>query len=130
MTRSTWRAALLLVATFAAGALAGSAAMAIAERSGHFRTGSRGARGPNMEAYVEHLSGELSLNRTQKDSVRNILLHYKPAMDSVWDQVGPRLETLRTRIRSEIRDVLTPEQQQRYTDLIARLDSERRRMGR
>lgn len=130
MTRSTWGAAALLIATFAAGALAGGGAMAFAERSGHFRTASRGPRGPNMDGYVEHLSGELRLNRSQKDSVRNILLHYKPAMDSVWDQVGPRLETLRTRIRSEIRDVLTPEQQQRYTDMIARLESERRRMGR
>jgi Spy/CpxP family protein refolding chaperone len=130
MTKSTWGAAALLIATFAGGALVGGAAVAFAERGGHFRASGRSARGPNMDGYVEHLSSELSLNRTQKDSVRKILLHYKPAMDSVWDEVGPRLDTLRTRIRSEIRLVLTPEQQPRYTDMISRLEAERRRMGR
>src|SRR6185503_10274854 len=122
--RSTWKATLLLIATFAGGALAGGAVIAMADRdklpgqkSHHHHPGS--------DDHIEYMSRKLDLTPAQKDSVQSILERHKPAMDSIWRQLGPRFETIKDSISNEIRRQLTPEQQQAYTEMIRRFEEER-----
>ena len=77
-------------------------------------------------AHLERLQRELDLTPDQRDSVRVILERHRPGFDSVWADSRPRYETLRDRVRSDIRTQLDPDQQRRYDDMIARLDAERR----
>jgi len=124
--RPRWVAALLLAATFAAGGVAGAAAMALAdqdrrpapaheagapkaERPGH------GEHGP--DAYLDRLTRDLALTPAQRESVSAVLARHRPEMDSLMRATRPRIETLRATIRSEIRTHLTPEQRQRYDEL-------------
>jgi len=123
--RSTWKASLLLIATFAGGALAGGAAIGMADRGKlpgrkpqHHHSGSAD--------HIEFMSRTLDLTPAQKDSVQAILERHKPAMDSIWRQLGPRFETIKDSISNEIRRQLTPEQQKAYTEMIRRFEDQRR----
>jgi hypothetical protein len=126
MMRSTWRASLLLGAVFAGGAVAGGAVVSHA----HPRPACVGSRGRGTEEFLRLLTDSLALSTTQQDSVRTILERHRPAMDSLWRDIEPRFETLRTSVRSGIRSQLTPAQQQHFTDLMTRRDLERRRTDR
>jgi hypothetical protein len=123
--RSTWKATLLLVATFAGGALAGGAVVGLADRGrlpGHKRHLER----HGTQDHIKWLSENLNLNATQRDSIQAILERHKPAMDSIWRQLGPRFETMRDTISNEILRQLTPEQQTAYTEMMRRFEEERR----
>jgi Spy/CpxP family protein refolding chaperone len=123
--RSRRSAAVLLVAAFAVGVLAGAGGSLIAERADDRHD--RGGRGRG--GYLERLTHELELSDTQRDSVRSILDRRKPAMDSLRREMEPRFETLQQTIRSDIRSQLTPDQQRKFTDMTRRSDSMRNRGG-
>jgi Spy/CpxP family protein refolding chaperone len=127
LIKSTWRAALLLGAVFLGGVLAGSGGLVLAHRAG-LLAAPGGRR--STEAYLHRLTGDLKLTAQQQDSVRGILERYRPAMDSLRQDVDARFSALRASIRGEIKGVLTPEQQQRYDELTQRMDAERKRTGR
>lgn len=118
------RAALLLAAAFLVGALCGAAGMLVASQRGMGPSQPR-RRGPH--GYVEHLTRTLDLSPAQRDSVRAILERHRPAMDSLRREVAPRFETLQNTIRSEIRLQLSPDQQERLSDMTKRFDSMRTR---
>jgi hypothetical protein len=118
------RAALLLAAAFLVGALCGAAGMLVASQRGMGPSPPR-RRGPH--GYVEHLTRTLDLSSAQRDSVRAILERHRPAMDSLRREVAPRFETLQNTIRSEIRLQLSPDQQERLSDMTKRFDSMRTR---
>jgi Heavy-metal resistance len=118
MRTGTWKAAVLLLLAALVGAAAGSALTL--RFSGSHEGGHGSAR------YVALLDRELRLSPAQHDTVQAILQRHRNAMDSLWQEIGPRLDARREAIRSEIRMQLTPEQQQRYAGLTARLDSERK----
>jgi Spy/CpxP family protein refolding chaperone len=123
--RSTWKASLLLIATFAGGALAGGAVIGMADRDK--LPGRRPHHHhPGSDDHIEYMSRKLNLTPAQKDSVQAILERHKPAMDSIWRQLGPRFETIKDTISNEIRRQLTPEQQQAYAEMIRRFEAERR----
>ena len=84
--------------------------------------------GRGSDGYQRMLERELDLKPTQRDSVHAILTRHSAAVDSLWADVGPRLDTLRTRIRSEIREQLTPAQQSTYSAICNRIDAGWRRM--
>ena len=118
------RAALLLAAAFLVGALCGAAGMLVASQRDVGPSQPR-RRGPH--GYVEHLTRTLDLSPAQRDSVRAILERHRPAMDSLRREVAPRFETLQNTIRSEIRLQLSPDQQERLSDMTKRFDSMRTR---
>jgi Spy/CpxP family protein refolding chaperone len=123
VTKSTRSATLLLIAAFLLGGVAGAALHATIER----RPPPREGRGPDRGGYLARLTDDLKLTAEQRDSIRVVLEHYHPRMDSVWESIRPRFETLRGELRSEIRIHLTPDQQRQFDDLLARRDAERRR---
>ena len=119
MSRTRTRAAALLGAAFVLGALVGAGGMAVAE---HRHAGSH-RHGP--DEFLHQMTGTLHLTAPQQDSVRQILARHRPAMDSLWRELGPRFETLQGTIRSEIRQQLTPGQQGRFADMNQRFDAMR-----
>lgn len=120
MTKSRVGALALLVAAFIVGGIAGGAAVAIGEAKVH----PRGRR----PGHLERLSTELSLTAAQQDSVQAIFFRHQPLMDSLWREMrrSPQFDTLRAALRHDIRSQLTPEQQEKYTRMIEKLESEYR----
>lgn len=122
MRTDTWKAVvLLLLATFA-GAAVGS--VVTSRMHGEHRDGAHGHRGSDW--YMDLLKAELQLTAAQEDSVRQVLDHHRGAMDSLWADVGARMDAMRQAIRADVRTLLTPAQRERYAALTARLDAERR----
>ena len=122
--KPTWKATLLLMATFAGGALVGGAAIAVADR-GEVRKSHKIHRHDSKD-HLRFMTRRLDLSQSQQDSVEAILGRYKPRMDSIWRQLAPRFETIRDSISNDIRRQLTPEQQVKYTEMLERFDKERR----
>lgn len=114
-------ALLLLLAALLTG---GGLGLLVGRRLGDEGPPSRRSPGPG--GYITRLDRELDLTAEQQDSVRAVLDRYQPGFDSVWAESRPRYETLRARVRSDIRAQLTPEQRLRYDSMIARRDSARR----
>ena len=123
MTKSARTATLLLVAAFLLGALAGGAALSLAARG---RAMGPGGHPPNPSGYLSRLSKDLDLTPVQRDSVAAILKRYEPRMDSIWQEIRPRFDTLRGELRTNINAQLTPDQQRHYAELLERHDAERR----
>ena len=122
MRTDTWKAVvLLLLATFA-GAAVGS--VVTSRMHGEHRDGAHGHRGSDW--YMDLLKAGLQLTAAQQDSVRQVLDHHRGAMDSLWADVGARMDAMRQAIRADVRTLLTPAQRERYAALTARLDAERR----
>ncbi|HEX9164682.1 MAG TPA: hypothetical protein VF862_02140 [Gemmatimonadales bacterium] len=122
MTRSRLGAAGLLAAVFALGALAGGVGVSMAELGG----GDGGIRRYSRESYLNRLTTELDLSGVQRDSIRAIMERNKPAMDSMWGEVRPRFDSLRTLVRDEIRRQLNPDQAAKYQEMIERRNREYR----
>lgn len=76
--------------------------------------------GRGREGYSAYLAEHLALDSAQADSVRGILQHYRPAMRAVFDQVRPQMDSLRQQMRTDINNMLTPDQRQRFDSLQAR----------
>jgi Spy/CpxP family protein refolding chaperone len=116
------RATVLLVAIFLLGVIVGAAGAALAG-PGFLRH--RGPRATGPDAYLHRLTRELKLSPSQQESVRVVLRRHQPAMDSLWRDIGPRVETLQVQVRSDIRRQLTPEQQTRFQEMMRRFDAMR-----
>ncbi|HET7042098.1 MAG TPA: periplasmic heavy metal sensor [Gemmatimonadales bacterium] len=112
-TRRPWKAAVLLAAVFLAGALLGGAVAPMLRPMGPTR---------DPGGMLTHMTKDLGLSPAQQDSIRAILERYRPAMDSAWNEVRPRIETVRARIRSDIAAQLTPEQHAKYDAMMKRHD--------
>lgn len=120
MQTGTWKAVGMLALAAAAGGFVGSAITANASRD------ERGGRGHGPTWYIDMLDKELQLSPVQRDSVRAILDRREGSMDSILAEMRPRIDAARQAIRSEISGQLTPEQQEKYRQLTARIDAERK----
>jgi hypothetical protein len=122
MLTSTWKAGALLALAVLAGGAAGSA---LTSRSDACTATSSKSKAPG-EGFVSLLTEELALTPSQQDSVRAVLARHQPAMDGLWEEIRPRVDSVRTIIRSAIAPHLTSEQQPKFAALTARLDAERK----
>jgi Spy/CpxP family protein refolding chaperone len=120
MQTGTWKAVGMLALAAAAGGVVGSAITANASRD------ERGGRGHGPTWYIDLLDKELRLTPVQRDSVRAILDRREGAMDSILAEMRPRIDAARQVIRTEISGQLTAEQQEKYRQLTARIDAERK----
>lgn|SRR5450830_580659 len=110
----------LLVAVFLAGIAAGVT-------GGRWLTERRGPPTRPNRSYADRLAQQLKLADTQRDSVVVILRRYDPQMRAIFTSVQPQMDSLRERLRAEIRAQLTLGQQATYQQLIER---ERERFAR
>jgi hypothetical protein len=72
------------------------------------------------------MTEELKLSTEQQDSIRSVLDRHRPAMDSMWQEVRPRFDSVRAIMRGEIRTQLSSDQQQKYQQMIERREREQR----
>lgn len=120
--RSRLGAVGLLVAAMSFGALVGGIAVSAAEH----RDGGPITHKHGRDAYMARLTEELTLSTEQQDSIRSVLDRHRPQMDSMWQEVRPRFDSVRAIMRGEIRAQLSPEQQTMYQQMIERREREQR----
>jgi Spy/CpxP family protein refolding chaperone len=120
MQTGTWKAVLLLLLAATFGGAVGSVVTA------NVMEHRPGLSGRGSAWYVDLLKHELKLTPAQQDSVRMVLRRHRGEMDSLWATLGPPMEQMRQAIRADIRLMLTPEQQSRFTEVTAQLDKRRR----
>ncbi len=112
---------MLIAATFAAGAAAGSVASAAWGDEGRTEERSRRQR----RSYADWLQQELQLTSAQRESIQVVLERRQELMHDIWSEMRPRFDTLRSQIRVEIGALLDEEQQNRYQALITKRHSAR-----
>ena len=120
--RSRLGAVALLGAAMAFGGLVGGIAVSAAEH----RDGGPIAHKHGRDAYMARLTEELRLSTEQQDSIRSVLDRHRPQMDSMWQEVRPRFDSVRAIMRGEIRAQLSAEQQTMYQQMIERREREQR----
>jgi hypothetical protein len=119
---STWKAGAMLALAVVVGGAAGSA---LTSRSDVCKGNGQRSSAPG-ESFVALLTEELALTPSQQDSVRAVLARGQPSMDAIWEEIRPRVDSVRTIIRGEIVPQLTQAQQPKFAALTARLDAERK----
>lgn len=121
--RSKILGAVLLVATFLAGGLAGAASLRVlsaAEPTPTLPPGTH-CHGPHEKRGGRWLE-QLNLSVEQRTQVEGIMERRRAQTSAFWENEGSRLRALVDSTRSEIRSVLTPAQREQYD----RLRAERR----
>lgn len=103
----------LLIAVFLAG-------IAVGATGGRWLAERRGPPVRPNRSYADRLAQQFQLSDAQRDSVVVILRRYDPQMRAIFNSSQPQLDSLRERLREEIRAQLTPEQQTTYQQLIER----------
>lgn len=115
----------LLIVTFAAGMLAGTAFNRVLEarepQAAARSDCARGGRGPHS------ILGELDLSPEQRARVDSIMARRRQRTDSLWQADGQRIRAAVDSARAEIRSVLTPEQAAEYERLREQHERERAR---
>lgn len=106
----------LLIVTFAAGMLAGTATnRVLSAREPDARTAA--ANCPNDERGPHSIFDELGLTTAQRVRVDSIMARRRQRTDSLWQQDGQRIRAAVDSARAEIRTVLTPAQAAEYERL-------------
>lgn len=116
-----WGAFLLV---FALGAVTG------ASIDGIYRLRATGAPSPtapvvsmrDTDTYFETLKRELTLSDDQAVAIRTVLDRTRDDYKAVCADVRPRYDTVRERARTQMRDLLTAEQQPRFDSIITAED--------
>ena len=106
------------------------AAVAVAGFAAGAATMSRADTQPPVDwrercSYSGMLKDRLGLSDEQRDSIRNIMRAHRGEMHVLFDQVRPRMDSVRAVVRGQVRAVLTPAQLLRFDSLEARDRSER-----
>lgn len=124
VTKSQLWATVLLLSTFAAGAVVGGGATnAWRDRRGPDRPQQDRGQRDRDRGFVATLSKELNLTPVQKDSVKAILRKHDAAFRSVMDGTRPKFDSLRALVHADIKGVLDQPQQEAFTRWTARMDS-------
>ena len=104
----------LLVAVFLVGIGLGSAG------SHWLRSQRTPPRRDPRVTYADRLARDLDLSAVQRDSVAAILRRYDPQMRALFTGVRAQMDSLRNRMREDIRTQLTTEQMTAYERLMER----------
>ena len=121
IARERTRATFFIVLIFLCGALAGT--VATSAWKNWTRSASAASRPNSTHHTVEKLTRELSLTPDQTKQLNEILLDTHKAYREHEDQ----LETVRQQGRDRIRKILTEEQRPKYEQILAKVESARKR---
>ena len=117
------RAYVYFLLTFLLGAVIGASGVYYyAWSTGHWH------RSFNRSNFVSHLQKDLNLSETQTQQVRQIIEGSTQRFQSAQQQAGSQLNAIRQETRSQIRQILTPQQSQKFDDLVRHWDERRRRL--
>ncbi len=114
---------LVLVVVFLLGCVTGGALAGLY----HARAGANRAfvHERERQAHFEEMRRELNLSDEQTAAVRAILDETRSEYRALRSELRPRFEEPRQKARARIRALLTPEQQQKFDEIVARQDAER-----
>jgi len=79
---------------------------------------------------VAYLTRKLDLTADQRDSVRAVFQRHRAEMDALWNDVHPRLDSLRQAMRGQIAAQLDSARRERYLRLLAKHEHRHRRPAR
>lgn len=114
---TTFKIWLVLVVVFVLGSVTGAAI-----------TGFYHAMGPNSRARenkMEKIRRDLNLTDEQMKSVSAILDETRNEYKQLKTELKPRFDEPRQKARTRIRALLSPEQQQKFDNMVAQQDAER-----
>jgi Spy/CpxP family protein refolding chaperone len=64
------------------------------------------------------LDKQFDLTAEQRQQIENIMKASQQRTQPIWDQIAPQMNDEVKRVRTEIREVLTPDQWKQFTDLM------------
>ena len=73
---------------------------------------------PMRAEFLRRMEKQLNLTDAQKKGIEKSLRASQERMRPLWEQVGPQMKEELTRVRAEVRDQLTPEQQQKFDEVL------------
>lgn len=117
---------LVLVAVFALGCVTGAALDGVYRSRANGRAGRAEDGRRKSEAHFERMRRELSLTDEQAARVRAVLDETRDEYRRLRAEVRPRFEEPRLKARARIRELLAPEQQQKFDAIAAERDAQRR----
>ena len=88
-----------------------------------------GGREHVQEKMLEKFNSKLDLNSDQQQKVAVILQQKRQKIDALRGEMRPKFEEIRNATRSEIRQLLTPEQQTKFDAMVAERDAQRKQFG-
>jgi hypothetical protein len=119
------RAYIYFALTFLLGVVVGGASIYYyAWSTGHWH------RPFNRQSFVQRVKGELNLSDTQVPQLEQILEGSTGKFGATQQQCDAQLNSIRQETRNQIRQILTPEQSQKFDELVRRWDERRRRASR
>jgi Spy/CpxP family protein refolding chaperone len=127
--KSKTSAALLLVAIFLLGGVAGGISHSLYQS--HFVSAQPPRpRVPVSHDIVEDMAQHLKLDAKQKDLLKVIILGSREHYDTLSKQFRPQYEKIRSETNDAIREILRPDQQKQFQETLEKMDSHRRERGR
>jgi len=119
------RAYLYFALTFLLGVIVGGACVYYyAWSTGHWH------RPFNRHSFVQRVKGELNLSDAQVTQLERIVDGSTAKVRAAQEQSDAQLNAIRQETRNQIRQILNPEQIQKFDELVHRWDERRRRSGR
>ena len=112
-----------VIAAFALGAAAG----VFGNRSCAPLHGHRGDRAHFQQEMLEQFSKQLTLTTDQRQRVAEILQSKQARIEALRSEIHPKFDEIRNTTRSEIRQLLTPEQQQKFDVMDAAFEARAKR---
>jgi hypothetical protein len=119
----TRRAYLYFVVTFLLGAIVGATAIFYYG----WRTG-LWHRPFNRQVFINHVKRELSLSSSQVDQLQQIVDETGRKVADARQQNEAQLDAIRKESRGRIRQILSPEQIQKFDEITQRMDARRLRV--
>jgi Spy/CpxP family protein refolding chaperone len=111
----------LLLVTFLAGVLAGVAGARVAARRGPDLPEPALPWVRGMEGRLPRMFRDLDLTAEQRAQIADIIERGRPRTDAVMRELLPRLQAVTDSVHTEIRAILTPEQEVVWDSLLARM---------
>jgi Spy/CpxP family protein refolding chaperone len=118
------KAVLLVLLVFVLGIGLGSVGTYVVTTRVHAARGQQPARNPAQTMAM--FTRDLNLNPDQQKQIETILSQTRARYAEIHSQADPEYERARQAGREKIRQVLTPEQEPKFEDLLRRIDEERR----
>lgn len=84
-------------------------------------------RGDRNERFKARLENELSLTSDQMRELDTVLTANREKADAFWKQSRESYNELRKEFRQAIREILTPEQQEKYDEMVRKHDERRKK---
>ena len=79
------------------------------------------------ERFIDHLESELKLSAEQRENLEQTLATNREKANAFWTETRDSYTELRKEFRQDIRDLLNPDQQKRYDELLAAEDARRKK---